>query len=176
MAAPGLREPAKKALATLDREWAGLIAHREYPMIGLDNNNAERAIRGPVVTRKNARGSHNDDSARLAATVWTVTATAQMAGLNVLTYLTAYLDACGRNNGKPLSGPRLERFLPWNADPEHLRTWRNGLAGHHDLDDGRPARVRQGTLHGISQLPVRADLPPLAAEDLSQPAVVPRVQ
>jgi transposase len=102
MAMPGLREPAKKALATLDREWAGLIAHRDYPMIGLDNNRAERAIRGPVVTRKNARGSHNDDSARLAATVWTVTATAQMAGLNVLTWLTAYLDACGRNNGKPL--------------------------------------------------------------------------
>lgn len=96
---------ATKALATLDREWAGLIAHRDYPMIGLDNNRAERAIRGPVVTRKNARGSHNDDSARLAATVWTVTATAQMAGLNVLTWLTAYLDACGLNNGKPLTGP-----------------------------------------------------------------------
>jgi len=123
MAAPGLQEPAKKALATLDREWAGLIAHRDYPMVGLDNNKAERAIRGPVVTRKNARGSHNDDSARLAATVWTVTATAQMAGLNVLTWLTAYLDACGRNNGKPLSGPGLERFLPWTADPEDLRTW-----------------------------------------------------
>jgi transposase len=123
MAMPGLREPAKKALATLDREWAGLIAHRDYPMIGLDNNTAERAIRGPVVTRKNARGSHNDDSARLAATVWTVTATAQMAGLNVLTWLTAYLDACGRNNSKPLSGPELERFLPWNADPQDLRTW-----------------------------------------------------
>jgi transposase len=123
MAAPGLQEPAKKALATLDREWVGLIAHRDYPMIGLDNNKAERAIRGPVVTRKNARGSHNDDSARLAATVWTVTATAQMAGLNVLTWLTAYLDGCGRNNGKPLTGPELERFLPWNADPEDLRAW-----------------------------------------------------
>jgi hypothetical protein len=30
-AAPGLQEPAKKALATLDREWDGLIAHRDYP-------------------------------------------------------------------------------------------------------------------------------------------------
>ena len=37
MQAPGLQEPAKKALATLDREWDGLIAHRDYPMIGLDN-------------------------------------------------------------------------------------------------------------------------------------------
>ena len=123
MAAPGLQEPAKKALATLDREWDGLTAHRDYPMIGLDNNAAERAIRGPVVTRKNARGSRNGDTARNAARVWTVTATAQMAGLNVLTYLTAYLDECGRNGGKPLSGPDLERFLPWNASPEDLRTW-----------------------------------------------------
>ena len=80
-------------------------------------------IRGPVVTRKNARGSHNDDSARLAATAWTVTATIQMAGLNPLTWLTAYLDECGRNGGKPLAGRALERFLPWNASPEDLRTW-----------------------------------------------------
>ena len=68
MAAPGLQEPAKKALATLEREWDGLAAHRDYPMISLDNNAAERMIRGPVVTRKNAGGSRNEDSARLAAT------------------------------------------------------------------------------------------------------------
>src|SRR6266849_122833 len=121
--APGLQEPARKALATLEREWDGLTAHRDYPVIGLDNNPAERMIRGPVVTRKNARGSHNGDAARNAAVIWTVTATAQMAGLNVLTYLTAYLDECGRNGGKPLTGPALERFLPWNASPEDLRTW-----------------------------------------------------
>jgi transposase len=123
VAAPGMQEPAKKALATLDREWDGLTAHREYPMISLDNNTAERMIRGPVVTRKNAGGSRNEDFARLAATAWTVTATIQMAGLNILTWLTAYLDACGRNGGKPLPRPDLDRFLPWNASPEDLRTW-----------------------------------------------------
>jgi transposase len=123
MAAPGLQEPAKKALATLDREWDGLAAHREYPMISLDNNAAERALRRPVVTRKNAYGSRTDEAARLAARIWTVTATAEMAGLNVLTYLTAYLDACGRNGGKPLAGPDLERFLPWTADPTDLNAW-----------------------------------------------------
>jgi transposase len=123
MQAPGLQEPARKALATLDREWDGLTAHRDYPMVSLDNNLAERTIRGPVVTRKNARGSHNGDTARNAAVTWTVTATVRMAGLNELTYLTAYLDECGRNGGKPLSGPALERFLPWNASPEDLRTW-----------------------------------------------------
>jgi transposase len=122
-AAPGLQEPAKKALATLDREWQGLAAHRDYPMINLDNNAAERALRRPVMTRKNAYGSRTEDAARLAARIWTVTATAEMAGLNVLTYLTAYLDACGRNDGKPPTGPDLERFLPWNADPGNLRAW-----------------------------------------------------
>jgi len=123
MAAPGLQEPARKALATLDREWDGLAAHRGYPMIGLDNNAAERMIRGPVVTRKNAGGSRNGDTVPNAAVIWTVTATAQMAGLNLLTWLTAYFDECGRNGGKPLAGPDLDRFLPWNASPEDLRTW-----------------------------------------------------
>jgi transposase len=123
MKSPGLQQPAKKALATLDRQWDGLAAHRDYPMISLDNNASERALRRPVVTRKNAYGSRTDDAARLAATIWTVTATAEMAGLNVLTYLTAYLDACGRNNGKPLTGPDLQRFLPWTASPVDLHTW-----------------------------------------------------
>ena len=91
MTAPGLQEPARKALATLDREWDGLIAHRGYPMIGADNNPAERAIRRPVVTRKDASADPGPDRhpARLAARTWTVTATAEMAGLNLLTYLTA---------------------------------------------------------------------------------------
>jgi len=123
MKSPGLQQPAKKALATLDREWDGLAAHRDYPMISLDNNASERALRRPVVTRKNAYGSRTDAAARLAATIWTVTATAEQAGLNVLTYLTAYLDACGRNGAKPLTAPDLQRFLPWNASPADLHTW-----------------------------------------------------
>ena len=121
--APGLQEPARKALATLDREWDGITAHRDYPMISIDNNIAERAIRGPVVTRKNAGGSHNGDTARNAARFFTVTATVRMAGLNTITWLTSYLDECGRNGGKPLTGKALERFLPWTASAEDLRAW-----------------------------------------------------
>jgi transposase len=121
--APGLAEPAKKALATLNREWDGITAHRDYPMISIDNNIAERAIRGPVVTRKNAGGSHNGDTARNAARIFTVTATLKMAGLNTITWLTAYLDECGRHGGKPLAGKVLKRFLPWTASPEDLRAW-----------------------------------------------------
>jgi hypothetical protein len=46
-----------------------------------------------------------------------------LAKLNLITYLTAYLDECGRNGGKPLSGKALERFFPWNAGPEDLQAW-----------------------------------------------------
>jgi transposase len=65
----------------------------------------------------------NEDAARLAATMWTVTATARMHGLNPLTYLTAGLDECGRNDGKPPEGPQLDRFLPWNASAEDKAAW-----------------------------------------------------
>ena len=112
-----------KALARLDRERDGLAAYREYPMVSLDNNAAERALRRPAVTRKNAYGSRNDDAARLAGRIWTTTATDEMAGLNVVTYLMVYLDACGDNGGMPLPGTNLERFLPWNATPADLRAW-----------------------------------------------------
>ena len=39
------------------------------------------------MTRKNAGGSRNGDTARNAAVIWTATATAAMAGLNIVTYL-----------------------------------------------------------------------------------------
>src|SRR5262249_3089490 len=120
MKAPGLQEPAKKALATLDRGGDGLTAHRAYQKVALHSNAAEQRIGGPVVPRKTAGGSRKGVTARNAAVIWTVTATAAMASLNVLTYLTAYLDECGRNGQKPLAGRALERFLPWNASPEDL--------------------------------------------------------
>ena len=120
---PGLAEPAKKALATLDREWHGLAAHHGSPMISLDNDAAEHALRRPVVTRKNAYGSRNGESAPPRRRIWTVTATAEMAGLNVLTYLTAYFDACGRNGGRPPAGPRTWNGSCPGSPPEDLKAW-----------------------------------------------------
>jgi hypothetical protein len=40
--------------ATLDRGWDGLIAHREFPTIGLANNRAARSARS---TREAVRSS-----------------------------------------------------------------------------------------------------------------------
>jgi transposase len=118
MLSPGLRPAAKKVLATLDREWDGLVRHRDFPDLDLDNNQSERALRGPVVGRKNYYGSHAEWSAHLAAAIWTITATAERNHHEPLTYLNDYLNACALNNGKPPEGEALQRFLPWNRDPD----------------------------------------------------------
>jgi len=114
---------AVKVLATLDREWDGLARHREFPELPLDNNAAERALRGPVVGRKNFYGSGSTASAELAGRVWTITATTERAGLNPLAYLGAYLHACAQAGGTPPTGAALDRFLPWALNPDDRAAW-----------------------------------------------------
>jgi hypothetical protein len=87
-AGPGLHPAARKVLATLEREWDGLIRHRDFPGLDLDNNKSERALRTPVIGRKNYYGSHAQWSAHLAARVWTITATAELHHQEPLTYLS----------------------------------------------------------------------------------------
>lgn len=125
---PALPAPAAKVLATLDHEWDGLARHREFPELALDNNTAERALRNPVVGRKNYYGSGAVWAAELASRVWTITATATRAGLNPLTYLSDYLTDCAHAGGQAPSGAALSRFCPWQADPADLSRWRAGPA------------------------------------------------
>jgi transposase len=113
-----LHPAARKVLATLDHEWDGLVRHRDFPDIDLDNNAAERALRNPVIGRKNYYGSHAQWSAYLAARVWTVTATAERNGLEPLAYLIDYLQACANAGGKAPEGAALDRFLPWIPAPD----------------------------------------------------------
>ena len=113
-AAKGLLHPAAaKVIATLSNEWDGLARHQELPQLPLDNNTAERALRTPVIGRKNFYGSGAEWAAHLAADVWTVTATAAWHGIEPLGLLTGYLQECARNGGTAPAGARLDPFLPW---------------------------------------------------------------
>jgi transposase len=124
-----LHPAARKVLATLCHEWDGLVRHASFPEADLDNNRAERAIRGPVVGRKNYYGSGSIWAATLAARAWTITATASRAHLNPLEYLHAYLEACATSGAKAPSGEALARFLPWAVSNADLATWSNTPAG-----------------------------------------------
>jgi len=101
-----------KVLATVQREWAGLILFLEFPQIPLDNNEAERLLRTPVVGRKNYYGSRAEWSGHLAAMMWTLWATALQMGRNPLGYLREYLTAVAENHHEPLPADRLARFVP----------------------------------------------------------------
>ena len=69
---PGLLHPAAaKVIATLSNEWDGLARHQDLPQLPLDNNTAERALRTPVIGRKNFYGSGAEWAAHLAADVYT---------------------------------------------------------------------------------------------------------
>jgi transposase len=119
-----LHPAAHKVLSTLEHEWEGLLRHASYPEADLDNNVSERALRGPVVGRKNYYGSGAIWAATLAARVWTVTATAKRAGLNPLAYLCAYLTACAEAGGRAPRGRALRRFFPWSATRADLSSWK----------------------------------------------------
>jgi transposase len=120
-----LHPRARKVLATLDNEWEGLCRHQEFPELPLDNNTAERALRSPVVGRKNYYGCGSVSSAEAAGRVWSTTATAMSAGLNPLSWLTSYLEACARSGGRAPVGAVLESFLPWAASEDDLALWRD---------------------------------------------------
>lgn len=112
---------ARDALDSLARHWDGLTLFLDHPGVPLDNNEAERLLRTSVVGRKNFYGSGSISSGHLAECAYTVLLTAARNGLNPLTYLRAYLDACARNGGK--APESLDRFLPWLASPADRATW-----------------------------------------------------
>ncbi len=109
--------PAKtKVLSSLHNHWAGLTIFVERPDVAMDNNTAERALRGPVVGRKNYYGSGSVWSAHLAAMMFSVLQTILLWGLNPHHWLRVYLQACADHGGK--SPTDLSSFLPWEMAPE----------------------------------------------------------
>ena len=98
-------------LTSLKNHWAGLRVFVDHPAVPLDNNAAERALRNPVIGRKNYYGSGSVWSAELAAVMFSVFQTVLLWGLNPHHWLQAFLQACADQGGKPPSD--LSGFLPW---------------------------------------------------------------
>ena len=116
-----LLRDARDALESMTRHWDGLILFLDSPWVPLDNNAAERLLRTCVVGRKNFYGSGSVSSGALAECAYTVLLTAERNGLNPLTYLSAYLEACAQNGGA--APDDITRFLPWHAAKDDLLAW-----------------------------------------------------
>jgi transposase len=111
-----LHQAKRPILASLHNHWGGLTVFLTRPEGALDNNNAERALRTPVVGRKNYYGSGSIWSARLAAIMFSVLQTVVLWGLNPRHWLNTFFDACAAHGGQ--SPTDLQAFLPWQMTEE----------------------------------------------------------
>ena len=119
---PRLREKPTKVLKSLQRHWEGLTRLVDDPSIPLDNNAAERALRNPVVGRKNYYGAGNEWSGQLTAWLFSIFMTLNLWGINLHTWLDGYLQACADNNRQPPDD--LSVWLPWEMGEERLEMMR----------------------------------------------------
>lgn len=76
--------------------WDRLTRFVDNPRVPLDNNATERAIRGPVVGRKNHYGSKSRLGTQVAATLYTILETAKLHGINPAKYVAAAVVAADR--------------------------------------------------------------------------------
>jgi transposase len=119
LADPKLPTPCHEVLTSLQEHWSGLTRFLDDRRIPLDNNASERRVRGPAVARKNYYGSGALWSGRLAAMLFSLFATLDLAKINIRVWLTWFLQSCADNGGQvPFDIPR---FLPWNMSSEQRR-------------------------------------------------------
>ncbi|MBK1660823.1 hypothetical protein CKO45_21615 [Paracraurococcus ruber] len=98
--------------------WDALSRYIEDGRLSIDNNLAERQLRGIAVTRKNYLFVGSDAGGQRAAIIHTIAETAKLNGLNPEAYIASVLDRLA--NGHPIT--RIDELLPWNFRPSHQPT------------------------------------------------------
>ena len=127
LADANLDEKKRKVLQSLREHWDGLIIFVEHPEIPMDNNEAERRLRNPVVGRKNYYGSGSVWSGFLTAMLFTIFQTALKNKVDPKAFLEAYFEACADNGGRVPTD--LDGFLPWNFSRQKPDLSENGTRG-----------------------------------------------
>lgn len=92
----------RKAIEYMGSLWKGLTRFLEDPRIPLDNNASERALRGPVVGRKNHYGSQSRRGTEVAALFYSAIESAKLAGVEPKAYLRAATHAALQGDPIPL--------------------------------------------------------------------------
>jgi len=95
--------------------WTALTCCLEDGRLGLDNNPAERALRGVAIGRKNYLFAGSDAGGRRAAAMYSLIETAKLNGVNPQAYLADVLARIADHPAK-----RVAELLPWNWQPANL--------------------------------------------------------
>ena len=108
-----------KALRSLLKHREGLSVFVGKPQVPMDNNAAERGLRGAVIGRRLSFGSDSEKGADFTAIMYSVVSTLSMHGIDVLRWLEAWLTACAENGRKPPDD--LSPWLPWSMSEARTR-------------------------------------------------------
>ena len=92
-----------KAITYTANLWNGLVLFLEDQCIPLDNNASERSVRGPVLGRKNFRGSRSARGMEAAALFYSLIESAKRCGVEPRAYLLAATQAA--LEGQPIILP-----------------------------------------------------------------------
>ncbi len=101
----------QKQTESMTHHWEGLTLFVDFYEIPMDNNLAERELRGPVVGRKNFYGTHSDRATKATATFYSVIATLKLHKINLKKYLHQYFTYCAQHRTPPQKKV-LKTFLP----------------------------------------------------------------
>lgn len=133
---PKLAVACVKVLTSMQSHWQGLTVFARCPWVSMDNNTAERDMRGPVVGRKNFFGSGSLWSGQLACTVYSLLATLKLYGINERTWLGDFLQACADHGAQALGD--VSAFMPWSMSARQLAHMRGaGLPKSRSKAHGR---------------------------------------
>jgi transposase len=99
--------PLGQAIAYARSNWPALQRYLEHGYLDIDNNEAERALRGVAVGRKNWLFAGSAEAGRRAAVLMTLVATCKLQGVEPEAYLA---DALVRVNTTPMS--RIKDLTP----------------------------------------------------------------
>lgn len=91
-----------KAIRYMGGMWPGLVRFLDNPRVGLDNNQTERALRGPVIGRKNYYGSRSLRGTEVAAIFYSLFESAKLVGVDPKEYLRTALRAAMNGEVIPL--------------------------------------------------------------------------
>jgi transposase len=107
------KTPLGKALQYGLSRWDALTRYVDDGRLSIDNNLAERLLRGIAVTRKNFLFLGSDSGGDRAAILYTVIESARLNGLDPEAYLASVLTRL--TSGHPNN--RLHELLPWSFIP-----------------------------------------------------------